>query len=199
MQRVLVIDHRDSFVFNLVDDLARAGATVEVLRSDATLAAVERRIAEFEPDLVLLSPGPGKPEHAGVMLPLLDAREDLCFLGVCLGMQAIALAAGGGVERAPETVHGRASEVVHDGSALFEGIPSPFPAGRYHSLCIERVPDELDVIARTHDGIPMVVRHRSLPRIGVQFHPESILTPFGPRLLDNLTAALSTPSNGVLA
>ena len=199
MQRVLVIDHRDSFVFNLVDDLARAGASVDVLRSDAPLEAVERRVNELEPDLVVLSPGPGKPEDSGVMLPLLETREDLRYLGVCLGMQAIALTSGGVVDRAPETVHGRASEVRHDGSTLFEGIPSPFPAGRYHSLCIDRVPDELEVLARTHDDIPMVVRHRRLPRIGVQFHPESILTPFGPRLLSNLTEALNANSKGVPA
>jgi len=190
MKNVLVIDHRDSFVFNLVDELRLLATNVDVIRSAVSLAGVEKRLAEREYDLVLLSPGPGRPEEAGVMLELLQFHPELPFLGVCLGMQAIAVQAGGAVGRAPELVHGRATTVTHSGGALFEGIDTPFLAGRYHSLCVERVPSAMEVLAETADGIPMVIRHRSLPRLGLQFHPESVLTPAGQRFLANALQVL---------
>jgi len=195
--RVLVVDHRDSFVFNLVEDLRRLGAEVEVVRSDASLADVRARLERTRADLVLLSPGPGTPEDSGVMLPLLAAAPEVAFLGICLGLQAMVVAAGGVVGRAPELVHGRATRVAHDGDPLFDGVASPFPAGRYHSLCALRVPPELRVVARTDGGpgaaIPMAVRHATLPRIGLQFHPESILSPSGPAILRNALELLVGP------
>ena len=192
MKRVLVIDHQDSFVFNLVEELQVLGAEVDVLRSDAPLDDVERRMSEIHYDLLLLSPGPGRPEEAGVMLPLLERHPDLPVLGVCLGMQAIVVHSGGAVSRAPELIHGQASSVKHDGSELFNGIQCPFQVGRYHSLFAEEVGPQLEILAMTEDGIPMVVRHTKLPRIGMQFHPESVLTPSGPRLLLNTVDELSS-------
>jgi para-aminobenzoate synthetase component 2 len=189
MSRVLVVDNRDSFVFNLVDDLARKGAVLTVVRGDAPLDAL--LAASRQADLVLISPGPGHPAHT--MLPEFLRRVDAPTFGVCLGMQAMSLAFGGKVVRAVTPVHGRASMVRHSGDALFAGVPSPFPAARYHSLMVDQLPTELVVIARTDGGIPMGLRHASRPLFGVQFHPESVLTPHGSRILRNaLQAARAT-------
>jgi para-aminobenzoate synthetase component II len=182
-RRVLVVDNYDSFVFNLVQYLAQLGAECTVVRNDEVdLAGVTAY------DGVLLSPGPGRPERAGVCVELVRESAGLVpVLGVCLGHQAIAAAFGGVIERAPELLHGKTSEVEHDGSGVFAGLTSPFTATRYHSLAVrpDSVPPELEVTARTAGGVIMALRHRDLPIEGVQFHPESVLTQGGHRLLAN--------------
>ena len=182
---VLVVDHYDSFVYNLVQLVESLGRPTEVVRSDAEPvdALVERR-----PEAVILSPGPGRPEEAGCFVDLLRALPgETPVLGVCLGHQALGAAFGGTIGRAPEPVHGKTSAIRHDGTGLFDGVPDPFEAGRYHSLVIDQrdVPPDLEVVATTDGGLVMAVRHRTLPRHGVQFHPESILTPEGPRIVEN--------------
>jgi len=184
---VLVVDHYDSFVYNLVQLVEGLGYDTEVVRSDAE--SVEDLVAR-EPAAVILSPGPGRPEEAGCFVALIGALPpEIPILGVCLGHQALGAAFGGSgaIDRAPEPVHGKTSAIRHDGTGLFEGVPDPFEAGRYHSLVIRKdaVPYELEVIATTDDGLVMGVRHREMPRFGVQFHPESILTPEGPRIVEN--------------
>jgi anthranilate synthase/aminodeoxychorismate synthase-like glutamine amidotransferase len=186
---ILVVDHYDSFVYNLVQLVEGLGRRTEVVRSDAEPAGA---LAARRPDAVILSPGPGRPEEAGCFVELLLELDPATpVLGVCLGHQALGAALGGEVDRAPEPVHGKASAIRHDGTGLFEGVPDPFEAGRYHSLVITGVPDELDVLARTDDGLVMAVCHLDLPRYGVQFHPESILTPHGPRIVENFLALAS--------
>ncbi len=192
--RVLVIDNYDSFTFNLVQRLGELGAQVDVLRNDA-LSAEE--ILDRAPDRLVLSPGPCTPNEAGVCLELIARacgvngfprpRRTIPILGVCLGHQSIGQAFGGKVVRARAPVHGKAEEIFHDGSGLFRGAPKPLRAGRYHSLVVaERgLSKQLKVSARTKDGIVMALRHVKLPVFGVQFHPESILTPDGQTLLGN--------------
>jgi anthranilate synthase component 2 len=185
---VLVVDHYDSFVWNIVQLVERLGASVDVVRSDAASAG---ELVARGPDAVVLSPGPGRPEDAGCFLDLVrELGPDVPLLGVCLGHQAIGAAFGAVVERAPEPVHGKTSPIRHDGEGLFDGVPSPFEGGRYHSLVVrpEGVPDDVEVTATTGDGLVMALRHRELPRFGVQFHPESILTPEGPRIVENFLA-----------
>jgi len=182
---VLVLDNYDSFTYNLVQYLGELGAGVEVFRNDAL--TVEQVLAGRY-DRIVISPGPGVPSRAGITLPLVrQAAGRVPLLGVCLGHQAIGEAFGGRVVRASAIFHGKTSEIHHDGRSLFRGIPSPFTATRYHSLVIDptRVPACLEVSARTEDGVIMGVRHRDLPVEGVQFHPESILTPEGMHLLAN--------------
>jgi anthranilate synthase/aminodeoxychorismate synthase-like glutamine amidotransferase len=190
---ILVVDHQDSFVYNLVQVVAAMEQTVQVVASESASAA---ELAALEPDAVILSPGPGRPEAAGCFEELVRILPDsIPLLGVCLGHQALATAFGARVVRAPQPVHGKASPILHDGSELFSGLPSPFEAGRYHSLVVERagLPDQLTVTAETADGLVMALAHRSLPRFGVQFHPESILTPDGPRLMANFLARAGVP------
>jgi len=193
-RRVLVIDNYDSFTFNLVQRLGELGASVDVLRNDA-LAAEE--ILARKPERLVLSPGPCTPNEAGVCLELIARacgvngfprpERVIPILGVCLGHQSIGQAFGGKVVRARVPVHGKAEEIVHDGSSLFRGAPRPLRAGRYHSLVVDArtLPRQLKVSARTKDGIVMALRHLKLPVFGVQFHPESILTPDGQTLLRN--------------
>jgi para-aminobenzoate synthetase component 2 len=182
-RRILVVDNYDSFVFNLVQYLAQLGAEPVVLRND-----------EVQPedalgfDGVLLSPGPGVPEEAGVCVPMVQATAGrVPVLGVCLGHQAIAVAYGATVDRAPELLHGKTSQVHHEGVGVLAGLPDPFTATRYHSLAVEAdtVPDELEITGRTPSGVVMALRHRELPVEGVQFHPESVLTEGGHRMLAN--------------
>ena len=182
MARVLVVDNYDSFVFNLVQYLGQLGATVEVHRNDAVTPADAGGY-----DGVLLSPGPGTPEEAGCCIDIVRTAE-VPVLGVCLGHQAIAVAYGGVVGRAPELLHGKTSEVRHEGVGVLRGLPDPFTATRYHSLAVTEVPDELDVTARTESGVVMGLRHRDAPVEGVQFHPESVLTQGGHLLLANWLA-----------
>jgi anthranilate synthase component 2 len=182
---ILVVDHYDSFVYNLVQLVESFGHATTVVRSDDAGAA---ELVARSPQAVILSPGPGRPESAGCFLDMVDAVGDATpVLGVCLGHQAIGAAFGGPVVRAPEPVHGKASLVYHEGRGILAGLPSPFEAGRYHSLVVDRgdLPAELLVTAETEDGLVMAVEHRSLPRFGVQFHPESILTPYGPQIVEN--------------
>lgn len=190
---ILVVDHQDSFVYNLVQLVAQAGYEVQVVASDSASAA---DLVALRPQAVILSPGPGRPEQAGCFVELVRTLPDeVPLLGVCLGHQAIAVGFGGEVIRAPMPVHGKVSPVQHRGSALFAGVESPLPAGRYHSLVVDpaTLPDDLLVEARTDDGLVMALRHRHRPVFGVQFHPESVLTPGGPRLVANFLA-LAGPS-----
>ena len=180
---VAVIDNYDSFVYNLVQYLGELGAAVEVFRNDALGAA---DLAEREPAAVVISPGPCTPDEAGISLDvvrLMGAQTPL--LGVCLGHQAIGQAYGGRVVRAPEVMHGKVSRVRHGGDGVFAGLPDPFEATRYHSLVVDRasLPDSLQMTAWTDDGLVMGLRHREHPVVGVQFHPESICTQVGHRLL----------------
>ena len=183
--RVLVVDNYDSFVYNLVQYLGELGADPIVHRNDAISVAEAEAL---EPDAVLLSPGPGRPEDAGNLLDLIGAFAGRCpVLGVCLGHQAIGQAFGGMVVRAPELMHGKTSFVAHGGEGVLAGLPDPFEATRYHSLVVSRdgLPDVLEVTAETPDGTIMGLRHRELAVEGVQFHPESILTAGGHDLLRN--------------
>nr|WP_206209929.1 aminodeoxychorismate/anthranilate synthase component II [Streptomyces sp. SID10362] len=186
--RILVVDNYDSFVFNLVQYLYQLGAECEVLRNDE----VSTSHAQDGFDGVLLSPGPGTPEQAGVCVDMVRhcAATGVPVFGVCLGMQSMQVAYGGVVDRAPELLHGKTSPVEHTGRGVFAGLPSPFTATRYHSLAAEpdTVPAELEVTARTPDGIVMGLRHRELLVEGVQFHPESVLTEHGHRMLANWLA-----------
>jgi para-aminobenzoate synthetase component 2 len=190
-RRVLVVDNYDSFVFNLVQYLAQLGAECTVVRNDEVdLAAVTSY------DGVLLSPGPGTPDRAGACIQLIqETGGAVPVLGVCLGHQAIAAAYGGVVERAPELLHGKTSEVEHAQSGVLAGLPSPFTATRYHSLAVrpDSMPPELEVTARTAGGVIMAMRHRDLPLEGVQFHPESVLTEGGHRLLANWLLVCGDP------
>jgi anthranilate synthase component 2 len=182
---ILVLDNYDSFTYNLVQYLAELGARVTVRRNDELTVADVGRMA---PEAVVISPGPGRPEDAGISVELVRALGATTpILGVCLGHQAIGCAYGARVVLAPEALHGKTSEVYHGGDALFEGVPSPFTATRYHSLVVDRsgLPAELEVTAETADGLVMALRHRRHPVFGVQFHPESILTPDGKRILGN--------------
>jgi anthranilate synthase component 2 len=186
LRGVLVIDNYDSFTFNLVQRLGELGARAAVIRNDAL--GVEE-ILDRRPERIVLSPGPCTPNEAGVCLELIRRASPMRIpiLGVCLGHQSIGQAFGGRVVRAPEPVHGKADEIVHDGSTLFRGAPKKLRAGRYHSLVVEErsLPRELKVSARNGEGIVMALRHLRLPVFGVQFHPESILTPDGQTLLAN--------------
>jgi anthranilate synthase component 2 len=186
----LLIDNFDSFSFNLVDELEKRGATVEVWRNDVGAErALAMVLARPAPRLLVLSPGPGSPAEAGCSMELcrLAARERVPLFGVCLGHQALVEAFGGDVGFAGEVVHGKASRVEHDGTGVFAGLASPMYVGRYHSLAALRLPAELRVNARAGDLV-MAVEHVSAPLAGVQFHPESILTPAGGLLVDRILA-----------
>lgn len=195
--RVLVVDNHDSFVHTLVGYLHQLGAETEMIEADAeTAAGFARLLPRF--DAVMLSPGPGRPEDAGASVAVVQiaAAARTPLLGVCLGHQAIGVAFGTAVTEAAELMHGMVSEVRHDGSALFDGIPSSFDVGRYHSLAlaVDDLASELVVTARTRSGTVMALAHRDLPIRGVQFHPESVLTQHGYRLLANWLAEVAIAS-----
>ncbi|MDQ1644171.1 MAG: para-aminobenzoate synthetase component [Cryptosporangiaceae bacterium] len=185
MTRILVVDNYDSFVFNLVQYLGQLGAECEVLRNDEVTVA---QALDGGFDGVLLSPGPGTPEDAGVCVEMVTGLGGaIPLFGVCLGHQAIAVAFGATVGRAPELLHGKTSEVHHTGAGVLAGLPDPFTATRYHSLAVveSTLPAELEVTGHTRSGVIMALRHRTLPIDGVQFHPESVLTQAGHRMLAN--------------
>jgi anthranilate synthase/aminodeoxychorismate synthase-like glutamine amidotransferase len=183
---ILVVDNYDSFTFNLVQALQSLGAEVEVQRNDEVSVEDVRAMA---PEALVLSPGPCTPAEAGISVPLIRALSgSVPILGVCLGHQSIGAAFGGVVRRAGRVVHGKTSPVSHEGTGLFTGLPRPLSVGRYHSLVVDRpsLPEMLEVTAvSADDGEVMAVRHKSHPTVGVQFHPESVLTPDGPTLLRN--------------
>ncbi|WP_417563160.1 anthranilate synthase component II [Microbacterium sp.] len=186
MSRILVVDNHDSFVHILVDYLGELGAATTFVEADQ-IDPLDAGAALAGFDGVLISPGPGTPAQAGASIPVVRAAHEIGMplLGVCLGHQAIAEAFGGVVATAPELMHGMVSMVEHDGTGLFDGMPRPFAAGRYHSLAVTDVPGDLVVTARADTGVVMALRHRSAPICGVQFHPESVLTEHGHRLLGN--------------
>lgn len=192
MPRILVVDNYDSFVYNLVQYLQQLQADTTVLRNDEV---TPDQVSEY--DGVLLSPGPGTPEEAGACVEIVKQKGgEVPIFGVCLGLQAIGVAYGGVVGRADELLHGKTSQVFHEGAGVLAGLPSPFTATRYHSLAIaqDSVPDELQVTARTEAGVIMAARHRDLPVEGVQFHPESVLTEGGHRMLANWLQICGDPS-----
>jgi anthranilate synthase/aminodeoxychorismate synthase-like glutamine amidotransferase len=181
--RVLLVDNYDSFTYNLVQELGELGAEPIVFRNDAIDVPGIRALGV---DALVISPGPGRPEDGGISLAVVsELAGELPILGVCLGHQCIAAAYGAAVVPAPQLMHGKTSPIFHTGAGVLQGLPMPFEATRYHSLVVERgsLPPELEVTAETADGVVMGLRHRDLPVEGVQFHPESILTPDGPRLL----------------
>lgn len=182
---ILVIDNYDSFTFNLVQYLGELGGTIEVSRNDAMDVSEVKRL---NPAGLVVSPGPGRPENAGITVDLVkELAGHLPILGVCLGHQAIALAFGGEIINAPKLVHGKTSLISYDSGEIFDTLSNPFAATRYHSLMVEResLPAELEILAETEDGIIMALRHRDYPVYGVQFHPESILTIEGKKILKN--------------
>jgi para-aminobenzoate synthetase component II len=182
---ILVIDNYDSFTFNLVQYLGALGQELKVFRNDAvTLDEIER----MAPERIVISPGPGRPENSGIIIRVIEKFSgQIPILGVCLGHQAIGAAFGGDIVSASQIMHGKTSEIFHDGRTIFRDLPSPFRATRYHSLMVSpaSLPDCLEVSAKTGDGIIMGLRHRELTVEGVQFHPESILTDIGMKLLSN--------------
>ena len=192
--RVLVIDNYDSFVYNLVQYLGQLGVESDVFRNDEITVA---EVGRHKPKGILLSPGPGTPDRAGVMPALIKQYADAVpIFGVCLGHQAIGEAFGGVVTRAPELLHGKTSQVSHDGAGILRGLPGPFTATRYHSLAVvaDTLPDEIEITGRTESGVVMAMRHRTLPIEGVQFHPESVLTQGGHLMLANWLAQCGMPA-----
>ncbi len=187
---ILMIDNYDSFTYNLVQYLGQLGEEVYVRRNDEiTLAEIE----DMKPEAIFLSPGPCSPQEAGITVEIVRAfHKGIPILGVCLGHQAIASAFGARVIRAGRIMHGKTSPILNDGRTIFEGLASPFPAGRYHSLIVERetLPDCLEISAETAEGEIMGLRHRRWPVEGIQFHPESILTPGGKRIIKNFLKLL---------
>ena len=190
--RVVVIDNYDSFVYNLVQYLGELGAEPEVYRHDEIDLA---GLTALNPDGLVVSPGPGRPEDAGISSAAIKSLGEAGtpVLGVCLGHQCIGAVYGGSIERAPRVMHGKTSEIIHDGTGVFAGIPSPFVATRYHSLVVERdsVPDVLRITAETEDGLVMGLRHVEFPIEGVQFHPEAILTESGRPLIANFLSEIA--------
>ncbi len=184
-RKVLFIDNFDSFTYNLVDDFCKRNCLAKVYRADIALEELRALSDEFGPDLLLISPGPGTPDTAGVTLSAIDYFKDkLPIFGVCLGFQSIVQYFGGKIGHAPEPIHGKPSRVTHNQKGVFAGVENPLQAGRYHSLCAVELPDCLEQTAQV-EQIVMGVRHKELPIFGVQFHPESILTPAGGKVIEN--------------
>ena len=187
-RKVLFIDNFDSFTYNLVDDFCKRNCEAKVYRADTKLEELKRVTEEFEPDLLVISPGPGTPDSAGVSLAAVDYFKDkLPIFGVCLGHQVIVQHFGGQISHAPEPMHGKPSRVTHNQKGVFASVENPLQAGRYHSLCAvdAKLPDCLEKTAE-FEGVIMGVQHKELPIFGVQFHPESILTPAGGKIIENI-------------
>lgn len=197
--RILMVDNYDSFTYNLVQALLVLDAEVVVRTNDSVTVAEAKAI---DPTHLVVSPGPGRPESARVSMPLIEAFAGAVpILGVCLGHQAIASVFGGEVRAAQSLMHGKTSSIIHDGRSIYSGLPNPFPAGRYHSLAVsyDSLPDEIEVSAQTAEGEVMGIRHRELPIDGVQFHPESLLTPAGDRLLANFLDQVAAKTEAVMS
>ena len=185
-RKVLFIDNFDSFTYNLVDDFCKRDCQAKVYRADTTIEKLKTLAKEFEPDLLVISPGPGTPDTAGVSLSAVDYFKDkLPIFGVCLGHQVIVQHFGGKIGHAPKPMHGKPSRITHNEKDVFKGVENPLQAGRYHSLVAVEVPECLEKTAE-FEGIVMGVRHKELPIFGVQFHPESILTPAGGKIIENI-------------
>jgi len=185
-RKVLFIDNFDSFTYNLVDDFCKRDCTARVYRADIEIEKLKAVADEFKPDLLLISPGPGTPDSAGVSLAAIDYFKDkLPVFGVCLGHQCIVQHFGGKISHAPVPMHGKPSRVTHNQKGIFANVENPLQAGRYHSLCVVDLPYCLEQTAQ-FEGIVMGVEHRQLPIYGVQFHPESILTPAGGKIIENV-------------
>ncbi|MHC4617896.1 MAG: anthranilate synthase component II [Planctomycetota bacterium] len=185
-RRVLFIDNFDSFTYNLVDDFCKRECEARVYRADTALEELKSLAGEFDPDLLVISPGPGTPDTAGVSLSAVGHFKDkLPILGVCLGHQVIAQHFGGKIGHAPVPMHGKPSRVTHSQEGIFGGVENPLQAGRYHSLCVVELPDCLRQTAE-FEGVVMGTEHKELPIFGVQFHPESILTPAGGKIIENV-------------
>ncbi len=186
--KVLFIDNFDSFTYNLVDEFQKRNCEVLVYRNNTDMKIIDSVIKKFKPGLIVISPGPGTPKQAGISKEIIEHyHEKIPIFGVCLGHQAIIEFFGGRIDKAVETVHGKPSKITHDNLGIFKGIENPFQAGRYHSLVGYEIPYCLEISARTVDrDIVMAVRHKEFPIIGVQFHPESILTPVGGLIIENL-------------
>ena len=192
MRKVLFIDNFDSFTYNLVDDFCKRDCLARVYRADTKLEELRALADEFAPDLLVISPGPGTPDTAGVSLSAVGHFKDkLPILGVCLGHQVIVQYFGGKIGHAPVPMHGKPSRVTHNQEGVFAGVENPLQAGRYHSLCVMELPDCLERTAE-FEGIIMGVRHKKLPIFGVQFHPESILTPAGGKIIENILKIATT-------
>ena len=193
---MLFIDNFDSFTYNLVDDFCKRDCISKVYRADTELDELKRVAGEFEPDLLVISPGPGTPDSAGVSLSVVDYFKDkLPIFGVCLGHQVIVQYFGGKVGHAPKPMHGKPSRVTHNGEGIFAGVENPLQAGRYHSLCALELPDCLEKTAE-YGQVIMGARHKELPIFGVQFHPESILTPAGGKIIENVLSIAVTEKIG---
>jgi len=185
-KKVLFIDNFDSFTYNLVDDFCKRNCRARVYRADTEIEELKTVAEQFDPDLLVISPGPGTPDTAGVSLEAVGYFKDkLPMLGVCLGHQVIIQYFGGKIRHAPEPMHGKPSRVTHNEKGIFVGIENPLQAGRYHSLVAVEIPDCLEKTAE-FEGIVMGVQHKNLPIFGVQFHPESILTPAGGKIIENI-------------
>jgi anthranilate synthase/aminodeoxychorismate synthase-like glutamine amidotransferase len=185
-RKVLFIDNFDSFTYNLVDDFCKRNCQAKVYRADTRLEELKVLAAEFGPDLLVISPGPGTPDTAGVSLPAVGYFKDkVPIFGVCLGHQVVVQYFGGKISHAPVPMHGKPSKVTHHGKGVFADVENPLQAGRYHSLCVVELPDCLEQTAE-FEGIVMGARHKEFPIFGVQFHPESILTPAGGKIIENV-------------
>ncbi len=185
--RVLFIDNFDSFTYNLVDEFEKRDCEVMVYRNNIDMRVIDNAVKKFNPDLIVISPGPSTPSEAGNSVEIIKEYFDkLPILGICLGHQCIIKSFGGMVGKAPEIVHGKPSKITHDGLGIYKNIDSPFQAGRYHSLTGIDVPYCLEISARSENGIVMSIRHKEYPIIGLQYHPESILTPLGGKLIENM-------------
>ena len=197
-RKVLFIDNFDSFTYNLVDDFCKRSCRAKVYRADTELEALKRVADEFAPDLLVISPGPGTPDTAGVSLSAVGYFKDkLPIFGVCLGHQVIVQYFGGKIGHAPEPMHGKPSRVTHNEKGVFAGVENPLQAGRYHSLVAAEIPDCLKITAE-FEGIVMGVEHKELPIYGLQFHPESILTPAGGKIIENILSIATKRKIGAI-